>query len=56
MHKLHSWRSKMSSTTSILVLFGLGAFLLHMLVSSRYGFHRDELLTITTLAALPGGT
>jgi len=48
--------SKMSSTTSILVLFSLGVFLLHMLVNSRYGFHRDELLTINNARSLVWGT
>ena len=45
----------MSSTTSILVLFSLGVFLLHMLVNSRYGFHRDELLTINNARSLAWG-
>jgi hypothetical protein len=56
MHKLRSWRSKMSSTPRILVLFSLGVFLLHLLVNSRYGFHRDELLTINNARSLAWGT
>ena len=45
----------MSSTTSILVLFSLGGFLLHMLVNSRYGFPRDELLTTNNARRLAWG-
>jgi len=45
----------MSSTTSILVLFSLGVFFLDMLVNSRYGFHRDQLLTINNARSLGWG-
>lgn len=47
--------TKMSSTTSILVLFSLGVFFLDMLVNSRYGFHRDQLLTINNARSLGWG-
>ena len=45
----------MASTTSILVLLSLRVFPLHMLANSRYGFHRDQLLTINNARSLGWG-
>ncbi len=46
MSKPSTWRDRAASDTGTLLLLGFGVILLHTLVNGRYGFHRDELLTL----------
>ena len=55
MRKLRIWQGIALSDTGILVLVGLGVVLLHTLVNGRYGFHRDELLTLGNARHLDWG-
>jgi len=41
--------------TSILILFGLGLFLLHMLTNHQYGFHQDEMVVLDNANNLDWG-
>jgi Dolichyl-phosphate-mannose-protein mannosyltransferase len=49
------WQGAKDSALSILVLLALANALLHILVSGRYGFHRDELLTLDNARHLDWG-
>src|SRR5271157_824218 len=55
MRKAIWWREAPLSDTGVLVLFGLGVVLLHILVNGQYGFHRDELLTFDNAQHLAWG-
>jgi len=47
-------RTRLSDTT-LLILFGVAIFLVHLAVNGRYGFHRDELLTYDNARHLAWG-
>lgn len=55
MRKPHIGERIASSDTGVLILFGLGVALLHILVNGQYGFHRDELLTFDNARHLDWG-
>ncbi len=55
MRRAVRWPEVVVSDTGLLVLFGLGVVLLHVLVNGQYGFHRDELLTFNNARHLDWG-
>jgi len=55
MHKPQIGKRIASTDTGVLVLFGVGVALLHILVDGQYGFHRDELLTFDNARHLAWG-
>jgi len=49
------WQGSVTSGIGIVVAIALALTLLHTLVNNRYGFHRDELLTINNARRLAWG-
>jgi hypothetical protein len=50
-----TWQRIVASDSGRLVLLALAVILLHTLTNGQYGFHRDELLTLSNARLLDWG-